>query len=188
MNVEEQRLTTFRDWPVNAAVESSRIAQAGFYYTGPELKVTCFSCGCHISEWNYGDQVMTRHRSISPNCAFVRDPASSGNVPLTVNRSIRQMHSPTSRNRGVRYLIGAWESQESKYKSEMVRLESFRNWPIPFIVTPEALAETGFYFLQQGDKVRKTFVKPNLLRLFAEFQLYLMKQYSVKNNKIYNFA
>lgn len=152
MNVEEQRLRTFRDWPGNAAVESNRIAQAGFYFTGPGLKVTCFSCGCHISEWNYGDQVMTRHRIISPNCAFVRDPAASGNIPLTVNRN-SQTHSPSSWSRRQR-LLGAWESQPSVYRSEAARLESFSNWPIPFIVTPEALAETGFFFLQQGDKVK----------------------------------
>lgn len=153
MNVEQHRLNTFRDWPSNAAVESSRIAQAGFYFTGPGLKVTCFSCGCHISEWNYGDQVMTRHRNINPNCSFVIDPVSSGNLPLTVYRNPQATLSPSRWNRRERNLIGAWESQPSIYKSEAARLESFSDWPIPFIVTPEALAATGFYFLHQGDKV-----------------------------------
>lgn len=154
MNLEEQRLRTFRDWPGNAAVESSRIAQAGFYFTGPGLGVTCFSCGCHISDWNYGDQVMTRHRTINPNCAFVRDPSSSGNIPMTNNRSSSmQAQSPSRRTRRDRGQPARWESQTSIYKSEAARLESFEGWPIPFIVTPEALAETGFYFLHQGDKV-----------------------------------
>lgn len=160
MNVEEQRLRTFRDWPGNAAVESSRIAQAGFYFTGPGLGVTCFSCGCQISDWNYGDQVMTRHRTLNPNCAFVRDPGSSGNIPLTTARtnSSSQTQSPNRVNRRERGQIGKWESQNTRYRSEQARLESFEGWPIPFIVTPEALAETGFYFLHQGDKVKLKFM------------------------------
>lgn len=153
MNVEEERLRTFRDWPGNAAVESSRIAQAGFYFTGPGLEVTCFSCECQISEWNYGDQVMTRHRSISPNCAFVRDPRSSGNIPLSNDRRTSQTYSPNRRIRSEWDQTGRWESQTTIYRNESARLESFEGWPVPFIVTPEALAETGFYFLHQGDKV-----------------------------------
>lgn len=163
MNVEEQRLRTFRDWPGNAAVESSRIAQAGFYFTGPGLGVTCFSCGCQISDWNYGDQVMTRHRTLNPNCAFVRDPGSSGNIPLTTTRTSSSLaHSPNRVNRRDRGQTGKWESQTSRYRSEAARLESFESWPIPFIVTPESLAATGFYFLHQGDKVSITNICINI--------------------------
>lgn len=41
----------------------------------------------------------------------------------------------------------------SNYQSESVRLQSFRNWPHSYI-KPEKLAAAGFYFLQEGDKVR----------------------------------
>lgn len=42
---------------------------------------------------------------------------------------------------------------EEVYKLESGRLATFNNWPVSFIVTPEALAKTGFYYLKQGDKV-----------------------------------
>ncbi|XP_012264181.2 baculoviral IAP repeat-containing protein 7 [Athalia rosae] len=83
MNFEENRLRTFSDWPGNAAVDYNRIARAGFYYTGRSFEVQCFLCGGKISEWNYGDQVMARHRQIDPNCPFVLNPSSTCNVPLT---------------------------------------------------------------------------------------------------------
>lgn len=57
MNVEENRLCTFQNWPANAVVDPQRIAKAGFYCTGHGLEVQCFCCGGRIEDWNYGDQV-----------------------------------------------------------------------------------------------------------------------------------
>ncbi|XP_012276927.1 death-associated inhibitor of apoptosis 1 isoform X2 [Orussus abietinus] len=39
------------------------------------------------------------------------------------------------------------------YRFEDARLESFRNWPIPFM-DPAKLAAAGFYYTGEGDKVR----------------------------------
>lgn len=44
------------------------------------------------------------------------------------------------------------------YNFEDVRLASFDNWPVPFI-SKNALAKTGFYFLQDGDRVKCNFCK-----------------------------
>lgn len=33
------------------------------------------------------------------------------------------------------------------------RLETFADWPIPYIIQPEDLAREGFFFLKDGDKV-----------------------------------
>lgn len=44
---------------------------------------------------------------------------------------------------------------EENYKTESGRLATFSNWPVSFIVSPESLAKTGFYYLKQGDKVKK---------------------------------
>jgi len=82
MNVEEKRLRTFREWPANAAIDPARLAKAGFYYTGHVLEVQCFLCGTRISDWNYGDQAIVRHRQKSPNCPFVLAPTVTCNVPL----------------------------------------------------------------------------------------------------------
>lgn len=57
MNVEEIRLQTFSNWPIDAPVEASRVAKSGFFATGNGLEVECHWCGSKISEWDYGDQV-----------------------------------------------------------------------------------------------------------------------------------
>merc|ERR1719341_176366 len=56
------------------------MAKAGLRYTGQEEEVTCAWCGCILGDWQYGDQVMARHRLASPDCVFVTD--QSDNVPV----------------------------------------------------------------------------------------------------------
>lgn len=166
MNVEENRLRTFVDWPTNAAVSADRIAKAGFYYTGIGLEVQCFLCGRTISEWNYGDQAVTRHRQASPDCPFVLNPSSTCNIPLLpASASDRDLSSSSSSsveqaqsNNGTEYqcyLSTAVRSNDPQrqYKTLRQRLESFATWPISNIVSPERLAEAGFYYLQQADLV-----------------------------------
>ncbi|XP_021938290.1 baculoviral IAP repeat-containing protein 7-like isoform X2 [Zootermopsis nevadensis] len=161
MNVENNRLRTFEGWPANAEVEPQRIAKAGFFSTGRGLEVQCFCCGGKISEWNYGDQVMARHRALDPQCPFVKNPIQSGNVPTIPGDSPAPPGrssqpdgaGPSSSTVGD---TGTWD-QGTTYRSEAARLESFRSWPIPFIVAPERLARAGFYYLQQGDRVQCAF-------------------------------
>jgi len=76
---EQVRLQTFQSWPANAKVEAWKMAKAGLLYTGQDEEVKCTWCGVTISEWQYGDQVMAKHRLTSPNCPFVRN--QSDNVP-----------------------------------------------------------------------------------------------------------
>lgn len=80
MKFEEARLATFRDWPANAKVEAWKMARAGLLYTGQDEEVKCTFCGCLLSDWQYGDQVMSKHRQASPECPFVKN--QSDNVPL----------------------------------------------------------------------------------------------------------
>ncbi|XP_012276923.1 baculoviral IAP repeat-containing protein 7-A isoform X2 [Orussus abietinus] len=133
MNVEENRLRTFSDWPVNAAVDCARIAKAGFYYTGLAQEVQCFACGARISEWNYGDQAMARHRQVSQ-----QPPRTSTSTTSRVVRS---------------------ENPQIEYRTKEQRLRSFENWPISSIVPPERLAESGFYYLQEADMVECAFCR-----------------------------
>ncbi|KAL1492140.1 hypothetical protein ABEB36_012628 [Hypothenemus hampei] len=139
MNVERNRLDTFAEWPPDAAVSPQRIAKAGFFFTKQGLEVECFSCALRISNWTYGDQVMARHRTLSPECSFIVNPTGSGNVSLA------------SEVQSQRTTIN--------YQSEQVRLASFENWPIPEIVSPEDLARAGFYSLRIGDNTKCAFCK-----------------------------
>jgi len=77
---ERNRLETFREWPANAKVEAWKMAKAGLLYTGTEEQVKCSWCDCILTQWQYGDQVMARHRLASPDCPFVQN--QSDNVPF----------------------------------------------------------------------------------------------------------
>lgn len=136
MNIEVNRLNTFTNWPATAEVAPIRIAKAGFFYTGRDTEVECFSCGGKISEWNYGDQVMWRHRTMKPNCAFVMNPQQSGNVPLLSGLDCsarphrvqsesenRQHDADTSNDYGL-------TEEDEVYKNHVMRLLSFVTWEV----------------------------------------------------------
>lgn len=173
MNVEEKRLRTFREWPTNAAVDPARLAKAGFYYTGHGLEVQCFLCGTRISDWNYGDQAMGRHRLKSPNCPFVLTPTNTCNVPLipmaadnaaaesTVHRQSLDPQRSTSDENNPNIPQNLDPSRE--YSTFAQRLQSFKNWPITSIVHPEQLALAGFYYLQSEDMVECAFCRGILM-------------------------
>lgn len=165
---ERHRLETFLTWPANAKVEAWKMAKAGLLYTGLEEEVRCFSCDCVLSQWQYGDQVMTRHRLASPDCPFVQN--QSDNVPcLPQGGDITPEDLGTSplSDPGAPHLTddaGPHEMRwgggslrqtsrhspegptELDYKSEAARLSSFDNWSVAFIA-PSDLAKAGFYGL-----------------------------------------
>ncbi|KAG5900534.1 hypothetical protein JTB14_022841 [Gonioctena quinquepunctata] len=135
MNLEENRLQTFNNWPSDAAVNPQRIAKAGFFSTNQGLEVECFACHLKISEWDYGDRVMARHIALSPDCPFVSNPSTSGNVPII------STHVPST--------------SVNLYRDSLaMRLASFENWPVSNIVSPERLARAGFYYLKEADNTK----------------------------------
>lgn len=162
MNVEENRLRTFTDWPANAAVDATRLAKAGFYYSGHALEVQCFLCGIKISDWNYGDQAMARHRQAAADCPFVQNPCGTCNVPLvpvSANNSGLASSSTEMWQENNTFehqsVSPACQGQHprNKYMTVAQRLQTFANWPVSSIVSPERLAKAGFYYLQHDDAV-----------------------------------
>lgn len=155
MNHEDSRLRTFSEWPSDAPVDACRIANGGFFYTGQGVEVQCFSCGGKISEWSAGDAIMTKHRRLDPRCPFIVDPITSGNVPKqSQNSHTNNVHQTQS----IQIQPPTIENEvEHLRNSQNARLESFRNWPIGHVVTPQNLSEAGFYSIQQGDMVKCAF-------------------------------
>lgn len=171
MNLEEARLRTFREWPANATVDPARLAKAGFYYTGHVLEVQCFLCGTRISDWNYGDQAMVRHRMKSPHCPFVLAPSNTCNVPLVpaaaenaaaesrttywTSRSSSDSQQPS----GVDHprILQRPADPLKEYGTFAQRILSFKDWPKSRFVHPEQLALAGFYYLQSEDVVECVF-------------------------------
>lgn len=143
MNIEENRLKTFSTWPLSTVVPPSKIAKAGFFYLKTNSTVECFACHIRIDGWNYSDQVMARHRARSPQCPFVLNPSTSGNVPT--------IPSPTTDTPSSSTAATTTTEQQPCLFQEEARLNSFDNWPIPEIVSPEDLARAGFYYMKQCD-------------------------------------
>ena len=81
MKYEGVRVTTFNVWPRRAKMWPTRLAKAGFYYTGQNEQVACFSCNGHLNTWKAGDSPMTEHKRLFPRCEFVTG-IDSTNVPL----------------------------------------------------------------------------------------------------------
>lgn len=146
MNVEANRLKTFRTWPSDAIVSPNRIAKAGFFYKTPPQTVECFACHKQITNWTYGDQVMSKHKLLDPLCPFVLNPSTSGNVPM----SNLDLSGPSSSNS---------DTTSQFFNSEENRLRSFENWPVPEIVSPQSLARAGFFYLGEGDSTKCAYCK-----------------------------
>ncbi|XP_047524934.1 death-associated inhibitor of apoptosis 2-like isoform X1 [Pieris napi] len=153
MNIEANRLSTFTNWPASAPVDPIRIARAGFFYSGNGTEVECFSCGGKISEWNYGDQVMGRHRMMDPNCLFVVTPHLSGNVPSVVNQAYTLRNEESSSSRPVDISVTPMQYELTQddlmYRSDALRLLSYVNWDDSSF-SREALVNAGFYHAGGG--------------------------------------
>lgn len=134
MNFELFRLETFNNWPSSSPVSKETLARAGFFYINEDLQVKCFSCHILISDWDYGDQAVTKHRNSNENCRFIINPDSSGNIPLT-------------------------EVNKATLMKEEVRLKTFQDWPFEDRVSPRELAKAGFYWLHINDKTKCAFCK-----------------------------
>ena len=97
MRSEAQRLSTFTSWPHNDKVEARKIAKAGFFHTGIDSEVKCLWCGTVLNEWEYGDQVMARHKAANPGCPFIRN--ESDNVPLlATNNETQQLNTSSQQS------------------------------------------------------------------------------------------
>lgn len=171
------RLQTFGSWPSAAPIARESLARAGFYYTGSELTVCCFSCGVKCGHWNFGDTAIRKHQELQPNCPFVKthtdvltddssmlvDPPMVPPISLAAAPSSNMFYSQVDHGRGSpanahKLLSSApefhrvWSNYESMNK-ESERAKTFKGWPVTFIRL-EDMARAGFVYLKQGDRVQ----------------------------------
>ena len=65
------RLLSFRSWPKFLRGPSKQdLARSGFVYTTIGDKVTCFSCGMTMKDWEPTDDAYREHLRWSKNCVF----------------------------------------------------------------------------------------------------------------------
>ena len=71
INLELIRLETFKSFKGWKTISTIKLAKEGFYYSGHDDQVTCFSCGFEKSGWRVNDDPREVHRQQSPNCSFI---------------------------------------------------------------------------------------------------------------------
>ena len=81
MKSEGSRLASFSVFPSDSGPSFIRLAQSGFYYTGKDNIIQCFSCGVENTDWPEGLSVNETHIKISPDCEFMCNQDDS-NVPM----------------------------------------------------------------------------------------------------------
>ncbi|XP_061437328.1 baculoviral IAP repeat-containing protein 7-like [Lethenteron reissneri] len=166
------RLGRFVNCPSNLEPLIQDLVKAGFFYTGKEDKVECFSCKGVIGNWKSGDSAIAKHLQSFPNCTFARSLAQAtdaqtsagASVPrhvvaatnnaseITHHHSLNEpplQNSPTSLPH-----VEAGAPSNSEMRVEANRLLSFSTWPESSPVRPADLARAGLYYLGPSDRVR----------------------------------
>lgn len=173
---QQRRLRTFGNWPLNAPVPKDRLAQAGFEHIGDhsgDLRTICRSCKLVISDWRYGDCVIDRHRHASPNCPIVQSLPTPPPPPsmATQEPSVGGAHSPAAEDAPRPMQVDCMPPSSQRpptaeselflqrlKASEEARFDTFSDWPLDFL-SPRVLAQAGFYYIHEGDKVRCAFCR-----------------------------
>ncbi|XP_053564555.1 baculoviral IAP repeat-containing protein 2 [Bombina bombina] len=173
---ELYRISTYSRFPNNVPVSERSLAKAGFYYTGVEDKVKCFSCGLMLDNWKKGDNPSEKHKRLYPSCSFILN-APSLNLGSSLYSAFSppasassQSHSSSSEDvayisacytsipqdivtsRGVEDLTHFKSESYSSMSTEEARLRTFHSWPLAFLSASD-LAKAGFYYIGPGDKV-----------------------------------
>ena len=80
MEFEWARYLSFQTFPDESPALPSKLARAGFYFTGPGDTVKCFSCHFAHRNWKPADSPYDIHRDASPACRFLLH--GNGNIPI----------------------------------------------------------------------------------------------------------
>ncbi|XP_069495171.1 inhibitor of apoptosis protein-like isoform X3 [Ambystoma mexicanum] len=126
LSTEEARLSTYRTWPL-PFLSPTELAKAGFYYTGPGDRVTCFTCGGQLNNWEPKDNALSEHRRHFPSCPFLESQMTEQSR-LNVSNVSMQTYA--------------------------ARVKTFISWPSRIPVRPDQLANAGFYYVGRNDDVK----------------------------------
>lgn len=72
LEIEANRLRTFKEWPINLKMKPVELSDAGFFYTGMGDRVQCFSCGGGLKNWEDDDVAWEQHALWYPNCEYMK--------------------------------------------------------------------------------------------------------------------
>lgn len=128
MESYQKRLETFENW--KSDFPASKLARAGFIYSGEDDVVLCPFCHVEGFRWLQDDNPLEDHIQWNPYCHFF---------------DIDDSHFIRRRRRGSIYF------DKTTFDS---RLESFTDWPISMAQKPNDLAKAGYFYTGRGDIIK----------------------------------
>ena len=145
---EKARLQSFilEKWPLDYLISYEELSRAGFFPTGKRNCIQCFRCGCLRETWHKGESALAVHRSLSPDCPFLRTLLHVSVEP--------KVSSPL---------------KAPDYSLLQTRLRSFKHFKDQ-PVDKEELAKSGFYLIQPPSIV-KCYACNIIVAGFAEGEL-----------------
>ncbi|KAF4521848.1 hypothetical protein B566_EDAN003722 [Ephemera danica] len=69
---KEDRVFTFKNWPIALHQTPEDLASAGFFYTGTGDRVICYECNLGLKDWEEGDIPIEEHKRWRANCSFLK--------------------------------------------------------------------------------------------------------------------
>lgn len=160
---EEARLRTFpATWPFKETVSPSELARYGFFLLSEKSdRVQCIFCTLMIEDWKTGESVSEEHALYNPKCLFVSG-RPAGNIPINAGDEIvfkKVLWNKRRTKRGTLTLnFGKYTVSRHPvmpmYMDFNSRLSTFAHWPPAINISPELLANAGFFYTGVSDEVK----------------------------------
>ena len=165
---ENERRKSFKGfWSDTWPVSPKALAQAGFYYCGPEDMVQCAWCYGKLQGWEQGDNPLTEHARHFASCPKFGDrKAVDASSLVSVHKS--QGDAGTNELSEDELGILTVRPCNPQFAIEASRLETYRKWPSNLAQTPSQLSSAGFFYVGYADNVKCFFCDGGLCNWDAE--------------------
>jgi len=174
----EERLSSFANWP-KPNINTQRLANAGFYYTGEGDKTRCAWCKGTIENWSETDIPFEEHGICFPCCSFILNPPAyaydaqderthemneineineinvNNEIANNTNEIIEFDETMPASNNIMKHIDQMIMKHVGPRYTDLVsldvRLKTFSTWPDTIGVKPLDLAMAGFVYLGESD-------------------------------------
>ncbi|CAF1501911.1 unnamed protein product [Adineta ricciae] len=137
------RRRTFSHWPQRSSPSVEHMIEAGFFSCNIGDRVICIYCNIICQQWmQYTDDPREVHRTLSPQCPFVRSISNHHLSSLSNNGDPCELKSEM--------LEGAFHQA---YVNPKDRHASFKNWPTEPLPSVDDLVNAGFFYTGTGSQV-----------------------------------
>ncbi|KAL3883079.1 hypothetical protein ACJMK2_029372 [Sinanodonta woodiana] len=163
----DMRLSSYATWMEFQQLDTSALAEAGFYNIGVlnQRVIRCFFCGVELVNPASHVNPLQEHIKKSGNCGYLRQKLGEQELEAYKKRLCNEsQNSPqTNDNAADRPSAsssnpGHWHASDRirspQYAAYSVRLALFDRWPSDVKQRPEQVADAGFYYTGLQDVVR----------------------------------